>query len=152
MQQPTVHQRCLLVTEKTRRHVSAAAASDLENRGSEADVDEDEFDFDDDEEGDTDAYPGLLADSVASEIANADVPSDGAADDSDWTDGLWGGDETRPESKADDEWEEAVLNVARVTKVVKGGRQMGFRADVVVGDKKGTVGTRRAALSIVSPQ
>ena len=74
----------------------------------------------------------------------ADVEPSEAEDDSDWTAGLWGAEEARPDAKKDedDEWEEAVLNVARVTKVVKGGRQMGFRADVVVGDKKGTVSSQ----------
>lgn len=36
--------------------------------------------------------------------------------------------------------EERVVQVRRVTKVVKGGKQMRFRAIVVVGDKKGQVG------------
>ncbi|XP_024392428.1 small ribosomal subunit protein uS5c [Physcomitrium patens] len=41
---------------------------------------------------------------------------------------------------ADDKMEERVVQVRRVTKVVKGGKQMSFRAVVVIGDKKGTVG------------
>lgn len=54
---------------------------------------------------------------------------------------LIGADDPRAEAaEKDDEWEEAILNVSRVTKVVKGGRQVAFRADVVVGDHKGTVG------------
>lgn len=36
--------------------------------------------------------------------------------------------------------EERIVQVRRVTKVVKGGKQMKFRAIVVVGDKKGQVG------------
>ncbi len=36
--------------------------------------------------------------------------------------------------------EERILNVDRVTRVVKGGRRFRFRVLVVVGDKKGTVG------------
>lgn len=40
----------------------------------------------------------------------------------------------------DDEWFETVVQVSRVTKVVKGGKKMSFRAVVVVGDKKGRVG------------
>ena len=35
------------------------------------------------------------------------------------------------------EFEERVVQVSRVTKVVKGGKQMSFRAVVVVGDEKG---------------
>lgn len=36
--------------------------------------------------------------------------------------------------------EEKVVQIRRVTKVVKGGKQLSFRAVVVVGDKKGRVG------------
>ncbi|CAL0313908.1 unnamed protein product [Lupinus luteus] len=42
--------------------------------------------------------------------------------------------------KIRDGFEERVVQVRRVTKVVKGGKQMRFRAIVVVGDKKGNVG------------
>lgn len=38
------------------------------------------------------------------------------------------------------EFEEEVIEVSRVTRVVKGGRRLRFRATVVIGDKKGTVG------------
>ena len=39
-----------------------------------------------------------------------------------------------------DDFTETVVQVSRVTKVTKGGSQMSFRATVVVGDGKGTVG------------
>lgn len=38
------------------------------------------------------------------------------------------------------EFEEEVLDIARVTRVVKGGRRMRFLATVAIGDKKGRVG------------
>jgi small subunit ribosomal protein S5 len=39
-----------------------------------------------------------------------------------------------------DEFEEAIVNIGRVTKVVKGGRRFRFTALIVVGNKKGIVG------------
>lgn len=39
-----------------------------------------------------------------------------------------------------DEYDEAVVQVSRVTKITKGGSQISFRATVVVGDGKGSVG------------
>lgn len=53
---------------------------------------------------------------------------------------------SRPDRKRNEhrrepsEYEEATLSVDRVTRVVKGGRRMRFRAIVVVGNKKGKVG------------
>ncbi|KAK4765584.1 hypothetical protein SAY86_026674 [Trapa natans] len=49
------------------------------------------------------------------------------------------GSKTKKE-KVKDGFEERVVQVRRVTKVVKGGKQLHFRAIVVVGDKKGQVG------------
>lgn len=46
----------------------------------------------------------------------------------------------KPLPKEVKEFEEQVVQVDRVTRVVKGGRRLRFRATVVIGDKKGTVG------------
>lgn len=46
----------------------------------------------------------------------------------------------------DSEYEERVIEVSRVTKVVKGGKQLGFRCVLAMGDEKGTV--RSASLHV----
>jgi small subunit ribosomal protein S5 len=48
-------------------------------------------------------------------------------------------DETFSESKSS-EWKERVIQIRRVTKVVKGGKKLSFRAVVVVGNGQGQVG------------
>lgn len=48
------------------------------------------------------------------------------------------------------EFEEEVLQIARVTRVVKGGRRLRFRATVIVGNKKGKVGVGLGKASEVS--
>lgn len=44
------------------------------------------------------------------------------------------------ETRREQEFKEKVVQIRRVTKVVKGGKKMGFRAVLVVGDLKGRVG------------
>ena len=46
----------------------------------------------------------------------------------------------RGSRKEPSEYEEAVLQIDRVTRVVKGGRRLRFRATVVIGNKNGKVG------------
>ena len=61
--------------------------------------------------------------------------------------------ETR-EEKPESEWKEQVVQIRRVTKVVKGGKKLSFRAIVIVGNKKGQVGmgVAKAAEVIVAIQ
>jgi small subunit ribosomal protein S5 len=42
--------------------------------------------------------------------------------------------------KAKSEWSERVVSIERVTKVVKGGKKMSFRAVIVIGNEQGKVG------------
>src|ERR1700729_3932985 len=42
--------------------------------------------------------------------------------------------------RVESEWEEKIIQVRRVTKVVKGGKKLSFRAVVAVGNGKGQVG------------
>ena len=42
-----------------------------------------------------------------------------------------------------DDFEESIVNIGRVTKVVKGGRRFRFTALIVVGDKNGRIGVGR---------
>lgn len=48
------------------------------------------------------------------------------------------GGDRRPE--ADREWDQRILDLARVTRVTKGGKHMRFRAAVLIGDRKGRFG------------
>jgi small subunit ribosomal protein S5 len=48
--------------------------------------------------------------------------------------------EREPRIKTPEDREEKVVQIRRVTKVVKGGKKMSFRAIVVVGDRQGHVG------------
>lgn len=46
----------------------------------------------------------------------------------------------RRDDRPKDDMEQRILEVARVTRVMAGGKRMNFRACVVIGDKKGNVG------------
>lgn len=58
------------------------------------------------------------------------------------------------EEKPQSEWTERVVQVRRVTKVVKGGKKLSFRAIVIVGNQKGQVGVgcAKAAEVIIAIQ
>jgi len=59
---------------------------------------------------------------------------------------------TRAKEK-ESEWQERVVQIRRVTKVVKGGKKLSFRAIVVVGNERGQVGVgsvRRVMSSVLS--
>lgn len=43
-------------------------------------------------------------------------------------------------SRPKPEFEQKIINISRVTRVVKGGRRLSFRVDMIIGDKKGRVG------------
>lgn len=62
--------------------------------------------------------------------------------------------ETTEPEKPVSEWEERVVQISRVTKVVKGGKKLSFRAIVIVGNKKGQVGVgcAKAAEVIIAIQ
>ena len=49
-----------------------------------------------------------------------------------------GGDRGRDASR--DEFEQRILDIARVTRVMAGGKRMNFRACIAIGDKKGKIG------------
>ncbi len=46
----------------------------------------------------------------------------------------------KPKKREKPEFEQKLLDLARVTRVVKGGRRFRFRATLVIGDRKGKVG------------
>lgn len=58
------------------------------------------------------------------------------------------------EEKPQSEWQERVVQIRRVTKVVKGGKKLSFRAIVIVGNQKGQVGVgcAKAAEVIIAIQ
>lgn len=58
------------------------------------------------------------------------------------------------EEKPQSEWSERVVQIRRVTKVVKGGKKLSFRAIVIVGNQKGQVGVgcAKAAEVIIAIQ
>lgn len=62
--------------------------------------------------------------------------------------------ETQDTPAAQSEWKERVVQIRRVTKVVKGGKKLSFRAIVIVGNQKGQVGVgcAKAAEVIIAIQ
>lgn len=46
----------------------------------------------------------------------------------------------RGKKQEDQEFDQKIIDVARVTRVTEGGKQMSFRATVAIGDRKGRVG------------
>ena len=58
------------------------------------------------------------------------------------------------EEKPQSEWTERVVQISRVTKVVKGGKKLSFRAIVIVGNQKGQggVGCAKASEVIIAIQ
>jgi len=54
--------------------------------------------------------------------------------------GRRGGPDDNRSQRVESEWEEKIIQVRRVTKVVKGGKKLSFRAVVAVGNGKGQVG------------
>ena len=50
------------------------------------------------------------------------------------------GRDNRRGQERDSEWQERVVQIRRVSKTVKGGKKMSFRAIVVVGNERGQVG------------
>lgn len=48
--------------------------------------------------------------------------------------------DSRRNNEPRDEFEQRILEIARVTRVMAGGKRMNFRACVAIGDKKGSVG------------
>ncbi len=46
----------------------------------------------------------------------------------------------RREAEQDKEFDQQIIDIARVTRVMKGGKRMSFRACVAIGDRKGRVG------------
>ncbi len=51
-----------------------------------------------------------------------------------------GGGRRRRDDQPQDEFESKIIDLARVTRVMAGGKRMSFRACVIVGDKKGRIG------------
>ncbi|MBD2091155.1 30S ribosomal protein S5 [Microcoleus sp. FACHB-1515] len=47
---------------------------------------------------------------------------------------------TKAPKEKESEWQERVVQIRRVTKVVKGGKKLSFRAIVIVGNERGQVG------------
>ena len=77
---------------------------------------------------------------LAMDADDEDTKKKGGRRGRDGGDGKEGGRRGPPGAAESDGFDEQVVQVRRVTKVVKGGKQISFRAVVVVGDRKGQVG------------
>jgi small subunit ribosomal protein S5 len=76
---------------------------------------------------------------VVDELANTDGARRGRRNNSRESNRRPGPGEDR-QQREQSEWEEKIIQVRRVTKVVKGGKKLSFRAVVAVGNGKGQVG------------
>jgi small subunit ribosomal protein S5 len=76
---------------------------------------------------------------VVDEAANVDGARRGRRSNSRESNRRSGPDDGR-QQREQSEWEEKIIQVRRVTKVVKGGKKLSFRAVVAVGNGKGQVG------------
>lgn len=75
--------------------------------------------------------------------ANPEVPTEESGEGGERRRGRRGsrsGDRDRERAQPESEFQERVVQIRRVTKVVKGGKKLSFRAIIVVGDGKGRVG------------
>ena len=56
---------------------------------------------------------------------------------------------TNKSREKETEWQERVVQVRRVTKVVKGGKKLSFRAILIIGNEKGQVGVWKGSKEFI---